>query len=97
MTATHWVKNGHRWTVSAVAEHAVLAGGAPPPPPPCPATSSPRKVQLGYSTTVHGGQGVTADTLHTVTTGDETRQQLYVALTPRPGRQPPVPGDRHGR
>ena len=38
-------------------------------------------VQLGYATTVHGGQGVTADTSHTITTGSESRQQLYVALT----------------
>ena len=38
-------------------------------------------VQLGYATTVHGAQGVTADTSHTVTAGAESRQQLYVALT----------------
>ena len=38
-------------------------------------------VQLGYATTVHGAQGVTADTAHTVAAGAESRQQLYVALT----------------
>jgi len=38
-------------------------------------------VQLGYATTVHGGQGVTCDSSHTVATGAESRQQLYVAVT----------------
>ena len=30
---------------------------------------------------MHGAQGVTADTSHTVTAGAESRQQLYVAIT----------------
>ncbi len=56
------------------------------PHPHRPAITLPRDyvaahVQLGYATTVHGAQGVTADTCHSVSTGDETRQQLYVALT----------------
>jgi hypothetical protein len=38
-------------------------------------------VLLGYATTVHGAQGITADTSHVVMTGDETRQLVYVALT----------------
>ena len=38
-------------------------------------------VVLGYASTIHGAQGATADTSHTVLTGQETRQQLYVALT----------------
>ena len=37
--------------------------------------------QLGYATTVHGAQGITADTCHTVATGEESRQLLYVAMT----------------
>ena len=47
---------------------------------PCPrllATS----VELGYATTVHAAQGVTADTMHGVVTGGESRQQLYTMLT----------------
>ena len=81
---TDWVKNGDRWTVEQV--HAdgsarlrhqqlrraidlpsdYLAGG---------------NLQLGYATTVHGAQGVTVDTAHTVLTGGEDRRLLYVALT----------------
>ena len=37
--------------------------------------------QLGYATTVHAAQGVTADTSHTVATGAGSRQLLYVAMT----------------
>src|SRR5215217_7302394 len=38
-------------------------------------------VELGYATTVHAAQGVTADTMHGVVTGEESRQQLYTTLT----------------
>ena len=38
-------------------------------------------VELGYATTVHTAQGVTADTMHGVVTGEESRQQLYTMLT----------------
>ncbi len=82
-TATDWVKNGDRWTVNAV-HHTGALGVVH--------THTGRRitlprdyvaehVQLGYATTVHGAQGVTADTSHTVSTGEQTRQQLYVALT----------------
>ncbi len=55
---------------------------------------------LGYATTIHGAQGSTADTSHTVLTGTETRQQLYVALTRgRDGNHVhlalPASGDEH--
>ena len=83
MTRSDWVKNGDRWTVSSVHSDGSLGVVH---------THTGRRitlphvyvaahVQLGYATTVHGAQGVTADTAHTVATGDETRQQLYVALT----------------
>jgi hypothetical protein len=38
-------------------------------------------VQLGYASTIHGAQGATVDATHTVLTGTETRQCLYVALS----------------
>jgi hypothetical protein len=38
-------------------------------------------VQLGYAATIHLAQGATVDTTHTVLTGTESREQLYVALT----------------
>jgi hypothetical protein len=37
--------------------------------------------ELGYATTIHAAQGITADTARTVLTGGETRPLLYVALT----------------
>jgi len=83
MTASDWVKNGDRWSVSAVHNNGSLdvvhthTGRRIT----LPRDYVAEHVQLGYATTVHGAQGVTADTSHTVTTGDETRQQLYVALT----------------
>ena len=36
---------------------------------------------MGYATTVHTAQGVTADTMHGLVTGEESRQQLYTMLT----------------
>ena len=81
--ATDWVKNGDRWAVTEARDdgalhvvhthtgrHLTLPG-----------EYVREHVQLGYATTVHGGQGVTADTSHTVATGEQSRQQLYVALT----------------
>ena len=38
-------------------------------------------VELGYASTIHGAQGITADTVHGLATGEETRQQLYTMLT----------------
>ena len=84
---TDFVKNGDRWTVTKAhtggkhhgaldvvnihtGRHIRL-----------PAEYVQGNVQLGYATTVHGAQGVTADTSHTVTAGSESRQQLYVAIT----------------
>jgi hypothetical protein len=36
---------------------------------------------LGYATTIHGAQGISADTMHGLLTGQESRQQLYTLLT----------------
>jgi hypothetical protein len=36
---------------------------------------------LGYATTIHAAQGVTADTMHGLATGQESRQQRYTMLT----------------
>jgi DNA primase catalytic core len=81
--ATDWVKNGDRWTIAAVhgsgaldvvhdrtSRHVTL-----------PADYVHAHVTLGYATTVHGAQGVTAGQSYVIATGMESRQQLYVALT----------------
>jgi conjugative relaxase-like TrwC/TraI family protein len=78
-----WVKNGDRWTVDTVAEdgslgviHAVTGRRVT-----MPADYVSRHIALGYASTIHAAQGSTAEASHTVLTGTETRQQLYVALT----------------
>ena len=36
---------------------------------------------LGYASTIHSAQGVSADTMHGLLSGQESRQQLYTMLT----------------
>jgi hypothetical protein len=83
LTATDWVKNGDRWTVAHVGKHGDLVVQH---------TRSRRTVRLpadyvrtstglGYATTIHAAQGVTADTMHGLLTAQESRQQLYTMLT----------------
>ena len=82
-SATDWVKNGDRWTVLAVHDDGGLTVRH---------TQHGRKVrlpaeyidaatELGYACTIHTVQGVTADTMHGLATGTESRQQLYTMLT----------------
>ena len=83
-----WVKNGDRWVVQAVdrngdlhvaqaGHRAVRTGGKLV----LPAKYVEGHVQLGYASTIHGAQGATVDTTHTVVNGAESRQGLYVALS----------------
>ena len=83
VTATDWVKNGDRWTVLNVPPsggltvqhtqtHRTVA---------LPRDYVQTAVELGYATTVHTAQGVTADTMHGLADGNESRQQLYTMLT----------------
>jgi conjugative relaxase-like TrwC/TraI family protein len=83
LTATDWVKNGDRWTITAVSTNGGLTVRH---------VRSRRIVRLpagyvhistglGYATTIHTAQGVTADTMHGLLTGQESRQQLYTMLT----------------
>jgi hypothetical protein len=83
LTATDWVKNGDRWTITHISKHGGLTARH---------SSSHRTVRLpagyvqtstglGYATTIHSAQGVSADTMHGLLTGQESRQQLYTMLT----------------
>ncbi len=83
ITANDWVRNGDRWRIRGVgadgsvrAQHVgtnrVIT---------LPANYVAEQVELGYARTVHGAQGLTADTAHSVGTGAESRQLLYVAMT----------------
>jgi hypothetical protein len=83
ITATDWVRNGDRWTIlnltgaGAVKVRHVRNGRIGTLPHDYVGTS----VELGYATTVHAAQGVSADTMHGVVTGEESRQQLYTMVT----------------
>ena len=82
-----WVKNGDRWVVRTVDPDGGLLvtpatrreGGSDTAV--LPARYVQEHVQLGYAGTIHGAQGSTVDTTHTVLTGTESRQGLYVALS----------------
>jgi len=83
LSTSDWVKNGDRWTVRDV-----LPSGAVTVQHhdtrrviTLPATYARQHLALGYASTVHAAQGATADTCHTVATGAEDRQLLYVAMT----------------
>jgi hypothetical protein len=83
LTATDWVKNGDRWTITRIGRRGDLTVRH---------TRSHRTIRLpadyvqastglGYATTIHSAQGVTADTMHGLATGQESRQQLYTMIT----------------
>ena len=83
VSATDWVKNGDRWTIIGIdpqrgiharhtrsGRHVQLS-----------ADYVTESVELGYATTTHTAQGVTADTMHGLLAGNESRQQAYTMLT----------------
>jgi conjugative relaxase-like TrwC/TraI family protein len=83
LTATDWVKNGDRWTITRIGKqgdltvrhtrsHLTVR---------LPADYVQASTRLGYATTIHAAQGVSADTMHGLSTGQESRQQLYTMLT----------------
>jgi conjugative relaxase-like TrwC/TraI family protein len=83
ISATDWVKNGDRWTVLAAdcdgglrVRHRRTGRSIR-----LPASYVRDSVELGYATTIHGAQGITADTMHGLITGTESRQQLYTMCT----------------
>ncbi|MDN5899216.1 MAG: relaxase domain-containing protein [Brachybacterium sp.] len=84
VSATDWVKNGDRWTVLDVNQnngeltvqhlkhgrHVRL-----------PAAFVRSHTELGYASTVHRAQGLTADKTHGLATGQESRQLLYTLMS----------------
>jgi hypothetical protein len=83
LSATDWVKNGDRWTITHISRHGDLAVRHTRShlTARLPAHYVGESAGLGYATTVHAAQGVTADTMHGLATGQESRQQLYTMLT----------------
>ncbi|HET7823220.1 MAG TPA: MobF family relaxase [Ornithinibacter sp.] len=98
-----WVKNGDRWTVHAIRRDGSLAvqHNRSRRLVTLPADYVRDAVELGYASTIHGAQGITAATVHALATGEETRQQLYTMATRGSGAnhlyvQVVGDGDPHG-
>jgi hypothetical protein len=83
LTATDWVKNGDRWTITHIGKQGDLTvrHNRSHRTVRLPADYVHTSTGLGYATTIHAAQGVTADTMHGLLTGLESRQQLYTMLT----------------
>jgi conjugative relaxase-like TrwC/TraI family protein len=83
ITATDWVKNGDRWTITHLGKQGDLTvrHNRSHHTVRLPASYVQASTGLGYATTIHAAQGVTADTMHGLATGQESRQQLYTMLT----------------
>ncbi|ROR53399.1 DNA primase catalytic core [Luteococcus japonicus] len=80
---TDWVKNGDRWHVMAIHPDGSLSvqHHQSRRRVTVPADYVIAAVELGYATTVHAAQGISADVTHGIATPDESRQQLYTMLT----------------
>ena len=82
VTATDWVKNGDRWAVTASrAGRLTVRHASSGLTTVLPAEYVAAHVELGYASTVHTAQGITADVTHGIITGEENRQMLYTMIT----------------
>ena len=83
LTATDWVKNGDRWTITRIGRRGDLTvrHNRSQLTVRLPVDYVRASTGLGYATTIHSAQGVSADTMHGLLTGQESRQQLYTMLT----------------
>ena len=83
LTATDWVKNGDRWTITRISRRGDLTvrHNRNQLTVRLPIDYVRTSTGLGYATTIHSAQGVSADTMHGLATGQESRQQLYTMLT----------------
>src|SRR5829696_4338788 len=83
LTATDWVKNGDRWTITHISNGGDLTVRHTRSrlTVRLPADYVRESTGLGYASTIHAAQGVSADTMHGLALGQESRQQLYTMLT----------------
>jgi ATP-dependent exoDNAse (exonuclease V) alpha subunit len=83
LTPSDWVKNGDRWTVTRVGRRGDLTvrHNRSQLTVRLPSDYVRASTSLGYASTIHSAQGVSADTMHGLATGQESRQQLYTMLT----------------
>jgi conjugative relaxase-like TrwC/TraI family protein len=78
-----WVRNGDRWTITALTPDGSIKAThrRTGKPVHLPATYVREAVGLGYATTIHAAQGVTADTTHGLVDELMTREQLYTMVS----------------
>lgn len=80
-----WVRNGSRWTITAVGGDGSLrvspAGRRWGAALWLPSEYVAEHVELGYAVTAYRAQGVTVDTGHTLVEPGATRENFYVAVT----------------
>jgi hypothetical protein len=83
LAANDWVKNGDRWTITRVSRRGDLTvrHNRSHLTTRLPVDYVRASTGLGYATTIHGAQGVSAETMHGLVTGQESRQQLYTMLS----------------
>jgi ATP-dependent exoDNAse (exonuclease V) alpha subunit len=83
LSATDWVKNGDRWTITGIGRRGDLTvrHSRSQLTVRLPIDYVRTSTGLGYATTIHAAQGVSADTMHGLVTGQESRPQLYTMLT----------------
>jgi hypothetical protein len=83
LTATDWVKNGDRWTITGIGRRGDLTvrHNRSQLTVRLPIDYVQASTGLGYASTIHSAQGISADTMHGLLTGQESRQQLYTMLT----------------
>jgi ATP-dependent exoDNAse (exonuclease V) alpha subunit len=82
-TGQRWVRNGDRWTVTAIDEDGAMTvqranGGGTVV---LPAAYVAEYVELAYASSAHRAQGRTVDTAHAFVTSTTTREALYVLAT----------------
>ncbi|MGW5384068.1 MobF family relaxase [Nocardia sp. NPDC003963] len=83
MSGTDWVRNGYRWRVEHVHHDGALTVRhlRTDLSITLPTWYTSEHVMLGYASTIMSSQGITSDTSHTVLSGNETRNDIYMALT----------------
>jgi ATP-dependent exoDNAse (exonuclease V) alpha subunit len=75
LTATDWVKNGDRWTITHISSGGDLTvrHNRSRLTVRLPADYVRESTGLGYASTIHAAQGVSADTMHGLAIGQESR------------------------
>jgi ATP-dependent exoDNAse (exonuclease V) alpha subunit len=82
-TGRDWVRNGDRWTITALTPDGGIRAThrRTGKPVTLPGHYVREAVELGYATTIHSAQGVTADTTHGLVDELMTREQLYTMVS----------------